>query len=96
MKVPKYAIIINRATPEQREQVHGIVKEHANGWWHHFADLWIVGGKTTTEWRDLVGVAVRLGPTGVLVLKIDVESAPTWAYRAHLPESASEWLQGHL
>jgi hypothetical protein len=95
MAVPKYVIAINRATPEQRQQVHEIVKANANGWWHAFADCWIVGGKTAAEWRDLVGVVFPIGPGGVLVLKIDTAGA-TWAYRATFKDSAKEWLRTHL
>lgn len=91
-----FAIAINRATPLQREQVHGIVKQHANGWWHGFADLWIVGGKSAGEWRDLVGVIFPKSPSGVLVLKLDVKSRGTWASRALWTEANKDWLYRNL
>ena len=93
---PWFTIAANRITPQQREQIHGIVKEHANGWWHGFADLWIVGGKSASEWRDLVGVAVPHVPSGVLVFKVDSDTKGTWAYRAKMNDNGREWIKRYL
>lgn len=93
LMIPKYAIIANNITAEQREQIQGIVKANANGWWHSFRDLWIVGGRSAGEWRDLAGVAVPGAPGAVLVLAIDREDPNGWAYRGKLGESSAEWLR---
>lgn len=94
--IPKYAIIANRISAAQREQIQGIVKANANGWWHAFADLWIVGGRTSAEWRDLVGVVITANPAGVMVLKIDTTTASHWAYKATMSEPNKDWLHKNL
>ena len=96
LDVPKYAIIANNITPEQREQMQAIVKANANGWWHSFADLWIVGGRSAGEWRDLVGAAAPTAPSAVMVLAIDRSDANGWAFRGILPESSVNWLRGDV
>ncbi|MGB9185145.1 MAG: hypothetical protein WCB67_13870 [Solirubrobacteraceae bacterium] len=93
---PKYAIVADRITAAQREQIQGIVKANANGWWHAFADLWIVGGRTASEWRDLVGVAVPTVPSGVMVLKIDEVNTPRWSYKAAMSDANKEWLHKNV
>jgi hypothetical protein len=93
---PKFAIVASRITPAQREQIQGIVKANANGWWHGFADLWIVGGRSAREWRDLVGVAVPHVPSGVLVLKIDESAPSTWAFKATMSDANRDWLKKNL
>ncbi len=93
---PYFAIVINRSTPEQRAQAHEIVKANTDSWWHGFGDLWLVRGKSASEWRDLVGVALQAVPSGVLVLRIADPGLPRWAYRAKLADSAAEWLKDEL
>ncbi len=94
--LPTFAIVADRVSPAQREQIQGIVKANANGWWHGFADLWIVGGRTAKEWRDLVGVAVPTVPSAVLVLKLDRATAGRWASKAKLSDANSKWLHNNL
>lgn len=91
-----FAIAIDRATPLQREQVQEIVSKQAEKWWHGFADLWLVSGKSAVEWRDLVGVIFLRGDGNVLVLKIDTASQHTWASRASWSDSQREWLYESL
>jgi len=93
---PAFAIVINRATAQQRAQVHEIVKSNADGWWHGFGDLWIVRGKSVEGWRDLVGIAFSAVPSGVIVLRIADPGVPRWAYRAKLSDSAADWLRKEL
>jgi hypothetical protein len=90
-----FVIAINQATAAQREQVHEIVKASTGTWWHAFADAWIVQGRTAGEWRDLVGEPFRLGPGGVIVLKVD-DAGATWAYRAQMSDTARKWLRDNL
>lgn len=96
LNIPKYAIIANNITPEQREQIQGIVKANANGWWHSYRDLWIVGGRSAPEWRDLAGAAISNAPAGVIVLAVDRADANTWAYRGKLGESSVDWLRSDV
>jgi hypothetical protein len=96
MSAPVYAIVANLPSDSQRDEVHQIVKENANGWWHAFGDLWIVGGKSAKEWRDLVGPIFPTAPSGVIVLKIDREHSGTWASQAKLSDSALAWLKKNL
>lgn len=91
-----FAIIADRITPAERERIHGIVKEHANGWWHHFADLWIVGGESASRWHELISVAIPDDdPSGVLIVKLDTGRAQ-WAWRARLKESGQDWIRENL
>lgn len=94
--IKKYAIVANNITPVQREQIQAIIKANANGWWHNFADLWIVGGRNASEWRDLVGVAVLPAASAVLVLAVDTSDAHAWAYKGVLGQGASEWLRSDV
>jgi hypothetical protein len=93
---PVFVIVANRISPAQREQIQGIVKANANGWWHAFADVWIVGGRTAKEWRDLVGVAVPNTPSGVLVLKLDRAHPGAWASKAKFSDANREWIHKNL
>jgi hypothetical protein len=88
----------------QRNKVQAVVKEHANGWWHFFADLWIVGGRggtghgPTTEWRDLILKSLGAGSgVGVLVLQLPPNSADRWwAMSGPDGETRAEWLRKNL
>jgi hypothetical protein len=96
-EVPKYVIVGNQISAGEREQIQSIVKAKANGWWHSFPDVWIVGGRTVTEWRDLVGAAIiNATPSGIMVLKIDNADPTTWAFRARLNEASVNWLRSDL
>ena len=70
MAIQMYAIALDKLTPERREVIHEIVKEKANGWWHNFSDLWIAGGLSPQEWRDLIRPVIKGTPSSVLVLPI--------------------------
>ncbi len=66
-----YIISVDQATSEQLNSVHEIIKQHANGWWHHFINVWIVGGGETAQfWRDQIKEAIKTGEASALVLKL--------------------------
>ena len=92
-----FAIIFDRATDEELTRAHEIIKARANGWWHHFANIWIVGGGlSAAAWRDAVGEAIRQGPSSsVLVLPLPAEPV-LWAYFGADAKDRSEWLHKHL
>jgi hypothetical protein len=91
-----YAIVIETTVAIQREQVQEIVKANAESWWHNIADLWIVTGHDASTWRDLVGVVFPDGTGKVLVLRLDVASGGTWAFRGSFSETAKDWIRNHL
>jgi hypothetical protein len=91
-----YAIVIEPSHPLQREQVQEIVKANAETWWHGIADLWFVTGKSAKEWRDSVGVVFPIGSGKVIVVKVDVDSAGTWAFRGAFSPSEKTWLRENL
>ncbi len=93
MSQPIFAIAINRASSLQREQVQDIVAKQADLWWHGFADLWFVVGKSAKEWRDLVG-PIFLRDGAVLVFKAYTDRS--WASRASWSDSQKDWLHKNL
>jgi hypothetical protein len=92
---PIIAIAIEPSTDLQREQVHEMVKAHAEIWWHGIQDLWFVGGGAPGEWRDRIKPIFPTTEAGkVMVFK--VQRGGGWAYRADFPESTSSWLRTNL
>ena len=87
-------ILVDRATADQLNAVHEIVKTHASGWWHHFTSVWIVGGeKTATQWRNLISPVITEGAANVLVLELPPPEADRlWAFYGKKPEERSKWL----
>lgn len=80
-----FLIAVDRATAEQINQVHELIKSHANGWWHHHTNLWIVGGsdkKPETQrvsfWRDLIRPVLSLGQAKTLVLRLPSKPDGRW------------------
>lgn len=88
-----HVIALNQATDAHREAVQAIVKVHATGgWWHNFADLWIVGGRDVIYWRDLIKPTLALSPAQVLVMRLPDDNARGWA-TAGVPEPKFRWLR---
>jgi hypothetical protein len=89
-----HLIALDRTSPEVREGVHAVVKEHASGWWHHFADLWIVlSDLSAQEWRGAIGAALDNQPVRALVIFLpQEEDARNWSAKG-LPDGAAAWLQ---
>jgi hypothetical protein len=98
MPLPVFAIYIEPAEQVQREQVHALILENANDWWHGMEDLWLVVGARASYWRDLLGAIFPTTTSGrILVLKLD--TAPNegrWAYRATFGESGQQWIEEKL
>lgn len=91
-----HVLVLDNITPEQREQIHEVVKENSAGWWHHFADSWIVlSSRTSEEWRDLLTPIIPVG-AGVVVLRVDRDSPETWAVRFPGAKEKSGWLHRYL
>ena len=82
MRVGFCLIAANGIDNTQRTQIHYVVKENADEWWHEFLDLWIVRGKLTpSEWRDLFKVILPEPPAGALVLRLPDTPPRSWAAR---------------
>jgi hypothetical protein len=87
---PTFVIIADRITDDQRARLHEAIKQQAhNGWWHHYADVWIVRGQTAAFWRDQVAGFVGAG-SAVLVLELSGD----WA--SFGPTKYTEWLLKYL
>ena len=78
----KFVIMVNRATADKLNAVHEAIKTASafGGWWHHVDNVWIVTGKSASDWRDIAKRALApLGKSGVLVLKVSEVSGGRWA-----------------
>jgi hypothetical protein len=90
---PVFAIAIEASTDLQRKQVQAAVKQHAELWWHGLADLWLVVGRSASEWRDLIGpIFPTVGSGKVIVLRL----GPAWASRGKLSDTETEWLHENV
>lgn len=87
-----FIVVLDQATDDHREAVQAIVKAHANGWWHNFTDVWIVGGHEVTYWRDLIKPTLALSPARVLVMGLPDMGQRAWA-TAGLPQPMFKWLR---
>jgi hypothetical protein len=85
-------IVLDRATPEEREAVHALVKQHAKGWWHQFSDVWIAGGKTSREWRDILRGTIPGGTSSLLVIALPEEGRRQWSFRGPRVRRRTRWL----
>lgn len=99
MTIPFSVIVLNEATAEQINTVHEVLKRHAQGWWHHFDNAWIVGGQLTAgEWLDVVTPLIPKGRASVLVVQLpeDVQQRQSWAYYGVEGPERSMWLAQNL
>jgi hypothetical protein len=87
-----FVITLDAATPAQREAVHAAVEASTTQWWHHFADIWIVSGKSAGEWARIVLPHIGDGHAAVLVLPTDVR---TWTYYGPDAAERCKWLHAH-
>lgn len=92
MSVPLFVIILDQANDAEREAMQGIVKKHAEGWWHRFEDVWFVGGKTAAEWRDLAKPAIKAGPSAILVMRLP-DKPRAWSYYGPQAKERLKWLK---
>ncbi len=66
--VDHFLIVVDWALESEVAAVQAVVQEHSPQWWHHFAEVWIVEGRSAAEWRDLVLPCLDPGvPSAVLV-----------------------------
>ncbi len=97
MSKKAFIIVVDRATGDQLNEVHRLVKENSNGWWHHFTNFWIVFGKTPWEWRDIVKQGLRGGNAGVLVIRMAPPGhGPRWSGMIPNGEGKYKWLHEQL
>src|SRR5437868_4271855 len=89
-----FLVLLDEATAESRAAVHESIKEHAagRGWWHHFPNVWIVGGGSAIFWRDLLRNLIP-PPGSVLVMKLpDQDPERLWAYSGPGSSTRTKWL----
>jgi hypothetical protein len=99
VSVPFYMLVLNEATPDQINTVHEALKEHAQGWWHHFDNAWIVGGDLDAgQWLDVVTPLIPNGRASVLVVQLpdDIQQRQSWAYYGIDAASRGVWLNQNL
>ena len=88
-----FVLLLGYATDTQREQVQTLVKEHANGWWHHVPDAWIVGGHDHKFWANTVGPILSGTAARLLVLELPHETSQRmFAQRGRASRSSLDWL----
>jgi hypothetical protein len=86
-------ILIDGAAPSVIEAIHAIVKENAIGWWHYFGNVWIVGGYTPSEWRDLIRDVIPRGrAVKLLVIELPAEQR-NWASFMVPNKESNDWLR---
>lgn len=88
---PASLVIVEGATPDEREAVHQLVVKHSDGWWHWFGDVWIVGGLDVFKWSDLLANAIE-SEGKLFVLALPDHSRRSWAIRG-VGDDAVEWLK---
>ena len=90
-------IILDRASTEQRNAVHELIKVNSRGWWHRFIDVWIASGKTVEEWRDLIAPAIS-NPASVLVIKFPEKEPGNTRWASSGPNSSETfaWFRKNL
>ncbi|AIF49539.1 hypothetical protein [Dyella japonica] len=91
-------ITVDRATPATLDRIHGTIKEQGGAWWHHFASTWIVQGKSSSAWRDLVKDQIKASGEGstaaVLVVDLPVNKGNRgWAFSGVKSEKRASWLK---
>jgi hypothetical protein len=90
-------IVLNAATNDEREAVQAIVRVHARGWWHRFADAWIVGGYEPAFWKTLIKPVIPNGSSSVLILALPESAADkNFAYYGVETEDRNKWLLQNL
>lgn len=68
-----------------------LIKEEANGWWHHLESAWIINSdKTPAQLKDRF-ISVLDANDELLVIKVSAPAA--WH---GFEESGSSWLRNHL
>ena len=91
----KYIVILDRGNSTERSAIHAIVKENSDGWWHQYADTWIVNGTSASRWRDLVKPALKPGPSSVMVIRLPDSDDRKWAYFGPKAEQRGKWLHSN-
>lgn len=88
-------IILDQATKEQIDAVHQIVKENANGWWHHFTNTWMLfSERNPDKWSDLIKDAIKEGNTSILIFALPPEKKQRlWQYWGIDAEKRTEWIK---
>lgn len=87
-----FAISVDRATESELNEVHQIIKENANGWWHRHVSFWVVGGLQCSEWRDLIKPFLVSGAS-VLVLELPADSKDrNWSFSGTTATEKCKWF----
>jgi hypothetical protein len=90
-----FIIVADRINDEQRAEIHALVKQYSNGWWHHFADAWIVRGRDVAFWRDTVSQPVKGELGSIMVFELaNTTASPGWAGFAN--PKYFEWLHEYF
>lgn len=88
-----FIIVLDQGSPEERAAIHALVKEHASGWWHHFGDVWLAGGKKkASEWRDLLKEATTGSGSALMVMKLPKSGRRSWAYFGPKAKERCDWV----
>jgi len=95
MALPMHIIVLDRATDEQLNEAHQIIKSESKGWWHHYTNVWLVRDRTASDWRDSLKRVVVGGPASVSVFRLPDAGHRKWASYGFKAKARSEWLHKH-
>ena len=84
-------IILQGGTRNEREGVHEVIKEHANGWWHNFVDVWVAGGQASSFWSNVIVPELENGHAKLLVLDLP-SNLNERSYGGFMANDEAEWL----
>jgi hypothetical protein len=89
-----FAIILDGATPAQRNAVQHRVKRATGTWWHTYGDVWIVRGPISPgEWIQRLQPVFKSGTASFLVLQLPgTDQARAWGYFGPDPTHRVAWL----
>ena len=87
----RFLIILDRASAVELQLAHGVVKQGAPSWWHHFSTTWIVTGGSVSLWRDRIKTCLIQSKSSVLVLQLPDEGY--WAYHGPRAAKRCKWLK---
>jgi len=87
-------IVLEDVTTSDREAIDELIIEHSIGYWHKFADLWIVGGQSVDFWAEAIERVLAGGSSNAIVLSLPKYGSGRgyWAFMIDV-EKNLEWLR---
>ena len=89
-----FLIVLDRATADQLNAAHELVKQKTDKWWHRYEAVWVVLGGNAGEWRDSLKPLMPSGGATVMVFELprDVDNR-WWAAFGPAAHEKFAWLR---